>query len=39
MRCAVCEDRGWVCEVHELMPWEGEHGHDNDDNRLSPDFH
>ena len=26
MKCALCEDSGWVCENHPQRPWEGEHG-------------
>jgi hypothetical protein len=25
MKCALCEDCGWVCESHPDRPWEGEH--------------
>jgi len=25
MKCALCEDSGWVCENHPIRPWEGEH--------------
>ena len=25
MKCLLCEDCGWVCEVHLDRPWEGEH--------------
>ena len=25
MKCAVCEDCGWVCEAHPDRPFEGEH--------------
>jgi hypothetical protein len=25
MKCALCEDCGWVCENHPEPPWEGEH--------------
>ena len=25
MKCALCEDFGWVCENHPHKPWEGEH--------------
>jgi hypothetical protein len=23
MKCALCEDTGWVCENHPDRPWEG----------------
>jgi hypothetical protein len=23
MKCALCEDCGWVCEAHPDRPWEG----------------
>ena len=23
MKCAVCEDTGWVCENHADAPWDG----------------
>jgi hypothetical protein len=23
MKCALCEDCGWVCESHPDQPWEG----------------
>jgi hypothetical protein len=25
MKCALCEDCGWVCETHPGRPWEGKH--------------
>jgi hypothetical protein len=25
MKCALCEDSGWVCENHPKRAWEGEH--------------
>jgi hypothetical protein len=25
MKCAQCEDCGWVCEDHPDRPWEGSH--------------
>jgi hypothetical protein len=25
MKCARCEDSGWVCENHPQRPWQGEH--------------
>lgn len=25
MKCAVCDDTGWVCEAHPDKPWSGEH--------------
>jgi hypothetical protein len=25
VKCAVCEDCGWVCESRPDSPWEGEH--------------
>ena len=25
MKCAVCEDCGWVCETHPDRPFQGEH--------------
>jgi hypothetical protein len=25
MKCALCEDTGWVCENHPDTPWNGEH--------------
>jgi hypothetical protein len=25
MKCLLCEDSGWVCEVHQDQPWEGPH--------------
>ena len=25
LKCAICEDCGWVCELHTDTPWEGEH--------------
>jgi hypothetical protein len=25
MKCALCEDSGWVCEDHPKRPWEGPH--------------
>ena len=25
MKCALCEDTGWVCENHPDTPWSGEH--------------
>jgi hypothetical protein len=28
MRCALCEDTGWVCENHPDTPWDGEHACD-----------
>ena len=23
--CLLCEDCGWVCEMHQDKPWEGPH--------------
>jgi hypothetical protein len=25
MKCAICEDCGWVCEDHPDAPWDGKH--------------
>jgi hypothetical protein len=25
MKCALCEDCGWVCENHPRRPWGGAH--------------
>jgi hypothetical protein len=25
MNCLLCEDCGWVCEIHPDRPWDGEH--------------
>jgi hypothetical protein len=25
MKCALCEDCGWICERHADKPWEGMH--------------
>jgi hypothetical protein len=26
MACLLCDDTGWVCEVHPDQPWDGPHG-------------
>jgi hypothetical protein len=26
MKCAACEDVGWVCEEHPVAPWDEAHG-------------
>jgi hypothetical protein len=25
MKCSLCEDAGWVCEIYRDKPWEGPH--------------
>jgi hypothetical protein len=27
MTCQLCDDTGWVCEVHPDQPWEGPHAY------------
>ena len=25
VKCTRCRDIGWVCEMHDDLPWDGEH--------------